>query len=87
MERELRLLSQEDGTYCRSLYSRHGFKISRAGIEDWIWPKAILQLGGGGGGTYVIPGGSGYSVICNDGSISDSGGIQGACSWHGGVSP
>lgn len=30
--------------------------------------------------------GSGYSVTCGDGSISGSGGKQGACSHHGGVS-
>jgi hypothetical protein len=29
--------------------------------------------------------GNGYTVTCADGSISHSGGIQGACSWHGGV--
>jgi hypothetical protein len=78
--------SQEDATYCRSLYSRHGFKINRDGIFDWIWPKPILHLyqGGGGGGGGVIPGGNGYPVMCNDGTTSYSGGIQGACSWHGG---
>jgi hypothetical protein len=31
--------------------------------------------------------GDGYPVICNDGTMSDSGGIQGACSHHGGVAP
>jgi len=30
--------------------------------------------------------GGGYTVLCNDGSISHAGGKQGACSWHGGVS-
>lgn len=29
--------------------------------------------------------GSGYTVRCNDGSYSGSGGKQGACSWHGGI--
>lgn len=29
--------------------------------------------------------GSGYVVECVDGTLSDSGGIQGACSHHGGV--
>ena len=29
--------------------------------------------------------GNGYTVVCADGSISHSGGIQGACSHHGGV--
>ena len=30
--------------------------------------------------------GDGYTVVCNDGWVSESGGIQGACSHHGGVS-
>jgi hypothetical protein len=29
--------------------------------------------------------GSGYVVQCEDGTWSHSGGIQGACSWHGGI--
>ncbi len=29
--------------------------------------------------------GNGYVVTCADGTLSDSGGIQGACSYHGGV--
>jgi hypothetical protein len=51
----------------------------------------------GDGGAYVAPPapsppvvigpGNGYAVTCGDGSISNSGGIQGACSHHGGVSP
>lgn len=35
----------------------------------------------------VIGPGNGYAVTCGDGSISNSGGIQGACSHHGGVGP
>jgi hypothetical protein len=31
--------------------------------------------------------GRGYRVQCNDGTYSQSGGIQGACSHHGGVAP
>ena len=27
----------------------------------------------------------GYAALCSDGTTSDAGGIQGACSWHGGV--
>jgi hypothetical protein len=38
----------------------------------------------GNDGTDLGPG-NGYTVICADGSISHSGGISGACSWHGGV--
>ncbi|MEA2167082.1 MAG: hypothetical protein QOF76_382 [Solirubrobacteraceae bacterium] len=33
----------------------------------------------------VLPPGNGYPVVCADGSVSTSGGIQGACSHHGGV--
>jgi hypothetical protein len=29
--------------------------------------------------------GRGSTVVCADGTISHSGGIQGACSWHGGI--
>jgi hypothetical protein len=29
--------------------------------------------------------GAGYSVMCADGTLSNSGGRRGACSWHGGV--
>lgn len=46
----------------------------------------------GSGYDYSSPGttenygsGNGYPVICADGTLSDSGGIQGACSHHGGV--
>jgi hypothetical protein len=38
------------------------------------------------GGVDLGPG-NGYTVTCADGSISHSGGIQGACSHHGGVGP
>ena len=85
--------SKFDGTYCRSLYSRHGFKIDRDGIQDWIWHSTVLHGfnhgGSGGGGGYVPPpatvgSGNGYPVECADGTWSDSGGIQGACSDHGG---
>jgi hypothetical protein len=42
------------------------------------------DYGGSGAGTDLGPG-NGYTVTCADGSISHSGGIQGACSHHGGV--
>ena len=41
-------------------------------------PGTNSDLGGTGSGTYVI---------CEDGTTSSAGGQQGACSWHGGVSP
>jgi hypothetical protein len=40
--------------------------------------------GSSGSGSDLGPG-NGYTVTCADGSISHSGGIQGACSYHGGV--
>ncbi len=40
---------------------------------------------GSGGYTENYGNGNGYTVVCADGTVSDSGGIQGACSHHGGV--
>jgi hypothetical protein len=39
----------------------------------------------GSGQTQDYGNGNGYPVTCADGTLSDSGGIQGACSHHGGV--
>jgi hypothetical protein len=39
----------------------------------------------GDGYTEDYGSGNGYTVTCADGTLSDSGGIQGACSHHGGV--
>jgi len=50
----------------------------------WRWPRfwgTIYALGGGGD----IGDGGGYRVRCEDGTYSNAGGVQGACSWHGGV--
>lgn len=41
--------------------------------------------GAGSGYTGDSGSGNGYTVVCADGTISDSGGIQGASSHHGGV--
>ena len=80
-----------DGVICRSLYSKHGFMINRSGrwTETFRYvPNLATDYGGSGayayGGTYSGSGGSGYTVICADGWVSQSGGIQGACSSHGG---
>lgn len=43
--------------------------------------ELLSQLNGSSG----YSGGTGYTVRCADGWISNSGGKQGACSWHGGV--
>ncbi len=71
--------SLQTGVKCRSLYSREGFKINRDGWWYWRWPTVPLQFAGGSSS-----GGNGYTVMCADGWVSHSGGIQGACSSHGG---
>ena len=43
--------------------------------------ELLSKLNGSSG----YSGGTGYTVRCADGWISNSGGKQGACSWHGGV--
>lgn len=48
-------------------------------VESPIAPPTISSDFSGGG--------SGSFVICEDGTTSSAGGQQGACSWHGGVSP
>lgn len=49
---------------------------------SWDWPSFWAFV-------YAMaeqePSGGGYIVQCNDGTLSDAGGTQGACSWHGGV--
>jgi hypothetical protein len=78
--------SEFDGTYCRSLYSHQGFLIDRDGIQRYVWKTVPLHLGSAGGGYTGDSGsGNGYPVTCVDGTISYSGGIQGACSSHGGI--
>lgn len=49
-------------------------------------PPVSSSNGSYSGGTDLGPG-NGYAVTCVDGSTSHSGGIQGACSHHGGVGP
>jgi hypothetical protein len=52
---------------------------NRAGQEAPDVDPCITSCDSGG------PRGNGYTVVCADGEISHSGGIQGACSHHGGV--
>jgi hypothetical protein len=50
----------------------------------WRWPELwgfiAAQTGGDTG-----RGGGGYRTMCEDGTGSSAGGVQGACSYHGGV--
>ena len=76
--------------YCTA-YSLTGFQINDVEpANSYILGNDDTQTNGNTGGSDswspVIGDGNGYAVFCNDGSISNSGGIQGACSHHGGVS-
>jgi len=71
---------------CRSIFPRDGFRINRQGVQRWQWSRPIIDLGAGTGtGTTAGGTGGGYTVVCADGWVSQSGGIQGACSSHGGI--
>lgn len=73
--------------------SRSAFALADPEWERWVQPDptpipppALLSGGESGDGSWVMGvDGDGYSVQCADGEISNSGGIQGACSGHGGV--
>lgn len=53
------------------------FEVSKLALDPSLAPMDSVE-------DPVVPS-DGYSVMCADGTYSDSGGIQGACSWHGGV--
>lgn len=79
----------EEAEYCTA-YSLTAFQINNVDSSDSYSfdgnsSQSDLNSGGSDTWTPVIGDGNGYSVFCNDGSISNSGGIQGACSHHGGV--
>jgi hypothetical protein len=92
--------SETKGVTCRSLYSRHGFRIDREGVTEFIWKAPVLTYSTGSGFAAPSSGsesfcdthscidnfdnGTGYVVQCADGTWSHSGGRPGACSWHGG---
>lgn len=54
-----------------------------SGDYDYNAPQSLYNAGGGNIPNYEN--GRGYRVQCADGMYSHSGGIQGACSGHGGV--
>jgi hypothetical protein len=62
---------------CRSLHSRHGFAINRAGITVLIWDAPVLS---GGGGATASGSSSVYGESSSSGSGNDSGGDF--CSTH-----
>jgi hypothetical protein len=66
--------------------SYHGGESSNvySGSSSKDYGSGSNGYDGSGSGTDLGPA-NGYTVTCADGSISHSGGIQGACSHHGGV--
>jgi hypothetical protein len=79
-----------DGTWSHSggrsgACSYHGVETNNTYDGSYSTPDAT-NGGSSGGGVDLGPG-NGSTVVCRDGSISHSGGIQGACSHHGGVGP
>ncbi len=79
-------LSQEticvDGTYFSSGYDNRFQCSNHGGVRES--EKVFTQESQFASDSNVSIGG-GYTVMCNDGSYSPSGGKQGACSHHGGV--
>jgi hypothetical protein len=49
---------------------------------SWRWPELWGFIAAQGDG---VRGGGGYRTMCEDGTWSSAGGVQGACSSHGGV--
>jgi hypothetical protein len=83
---ELHIRRHEEAKRRRT--SRWVVAVVIAGLLGWNWYSGhenrpappVYPIGGYG----VTSGGNGYVVVCRDGWISHSGGIQGACSSHGG---
>ena len=71
-----------DGTWSHS-GGRPGACSHHGGVT--YGSSSGADSGSGSGHTQDYGNGNGYTVVCADGTLSDSGGIQGACSHHGGV--
>jgi hypothetical protein len=79
------LLDFDDGSYVAGTLrvvskTRFSFSVRTRGS---VTPPPNVPPGGTTIPNY--PNGHGYTVQCADGTYSQSGGIQGACSHHGGV--
>jgi hypothetical protein len=74
-----------DGMWSHS-GGRPGACSYHGGESDNVYSGPDSGSYGDSGSTGLGPG-NGSTVLCADGSISHSGGIQGACSHHGGVAP
>lgn len=76
-------------TTCPSAITSYRWEGENLAALTWAdsgFASQLNQSTGGDGGNYAPPAtGGGYTVQCNDGTFSNSGGKQGACSWHGGV--
>jgi hypothetical protein len=65
--------------------SGHGGETGGTTSDSYGTADSYGTSGSSSGATEDYGTGNGYSVVCADGTLSDSGGIQGACSHHGGV--
>lgn len=74
-----------EGGVCQADVTDDSAYSDAGGSESYDYGDGSYDYEYGPDTTEEYGSGSGYSVMCEDGTMSDSGGIQGACSWHGGV--
>lgn len=67
-------------------YPEYQRRLQAAGLSLSESAPSATYAGSGSGYSGTGSSGSGYSTMCKDGTMSQSGGKRGACSWHGGVS-
>lgn len=92
--------SYETGMVCTAHRNRNGFFLNRTSYSLFLGPKQTYRANqppkrpspaptGNWCDTHTcipnFPNGRGSITQCSDGTWSQSGGISGACSWHGGV--
>jgi len=75
------LADQDSRVYLPSQYCKDGLCNSYESLDEST-NRVLEWIRQNPSGT---SGGSGYSVMCRDGWVSNSGGKQGACSSHGGI--
>jgi hypothetical protein len=79
-EQTLKSLQEFPSSFCEKGIE---YGCSASSLTAWELDRMSREAESKEGSDYT--GGSGYEVTCEDGWISESGGIQGACSHHGGV--
>lgn len=67
-------------------FCEEGLELGCSAFSKTAWEfEGMMRQEDAGSGFGTPSDGTGYEVICEDGWVSQSGGIQGACSHHGGV--